>query len=67
MTTCVVGPIYQVYVGDRVEVLNLDGSVAYRGVVIHVDGAVTVRADGSRAAIAEHPASIRPVGETGWL
>jgi hypothetical protein len=43
--------------------MNLDGSVAYRGVVAHVEGAVTVRANGSYAAIAEHPASVRLVVE----
>jgi hypothetical protein len=58
---------YPAHVGDRVEVLNLDGSVAYRGVVIHVDGAVTVQANGSRAAIAEHPACVRLVVEPIWL
>ena len=59
--------IYPAHVGDRVEVLNLDGSIAYRGVVIHVDGAVTVRSYGSREAIAEHPASVRLVVEPTWL
>ena len=59
--------IHPAHVGDRVEVLNLDGSVAYRGVVIYVDGAVTVQANGSRAAIAEHPASVRLVVEPTWL
>jgi len=65
--TCIASSAYQARVGDHVDVLNLDGSVAYRGVVIRVDGAVTVRADGLRAAIAEHPASVRPVVEAGWL
>jgi hypothetical protein len=59
--------IYPAHVGDRVEVLNLDGSIAYRGVVIRVDRAVTVRAYGSREAIAEHPASVRLVVEPAWL
>ncbi len=59
--------IYPAHVGDHVEVLNLDGSVAYSGVVIRVDGAVTVRADGYVAVIAEHPASVRLVVEPAWL
>jgi hypothetical protein len=58
---------YPAHVGDRVEVLNLDGSISYRGVVIHVNGAVTVQANGSRAVIAEHPASVRVVVEPIWL
>jgi hypothetical protein len=65
-----VAPLHSVHpahVGDRVEVLNLDGTVAYCGVVIRVNGAVTVRADGSRTAIAEHPASIRLIVEPTWL
>jgi hypothetical protein len=56
-----------VHVGDHVEVMNLDGSVAYRGVVIRVDGAVTVLANGSTATIAEHPASVRLDAEPVWL
>jgi hypothetical protein len=60
-------PLYAAHVGDRVEVVNLDGSIAYRGVVIGVNGAVTVRAYGSTAAIAEHPASVRLVVEPIWL
>jgi hypothetical protein len=60
-------PVFPAQIGDRVEVLNLDGSVAYRGTVIRVDGAVTVRANGSWTAIAEHPASIRVIVEPAWL
>jgi hypothetical protein len=59
--------VYPTHVGDHVEVLNLDGTVAYRGVVIRVDGAVTVQAAGVREVIAEHPASIRLVVEPVWL
>jgi len=60
-------PPYSAHIGDRVEVVNLDGSVAYRGVVIGVNGAVTVRAYDWAAAIAEHPASVRVVVEPIWL
>ena len=59
--------IYPAHVGDRVEVRNLDGSIAYLGVVIRVDDAVTVLAYGCREPIAEHPASVRLVVEPTWL
>jgi hypothetical protein len=68
--TAMAFPLHSIYparIGDNVEVLNLDGSIAYRGVVIRVDGAVTVRANSSREAIAEHPASVRLLVEPMWL